>query len=495
MNKEIKKITGFGIFFLLFCVHATFANTIGQSGLEHATYAFVSQPGFYESGGLSYANTSNLLGNSNTFQSLGSHIDFGYASVVRGFDLGITIYGSSFVLNDAMYHDNGDLWLTLKYGYDLTRWFSTGALVQPRFLSTPNKLGFNTSAISYLGLLLFSFNLTGVSKFTPFMIHLDLGYYLDNSIKLLDDPYAYNITGLYGLNIRGDNQLIGDLTLEGVFLGNLLHPFVEFYTEQASTYQYYKTSLPSLGSPSFLQNPFYITPGIKVVLSNRLYALAGVDIGLEKKLSDIANVTAYPYVPWDIYTEIGYKIIPCKPTVVKEYTMAKTFSTATVTQPAVSSKPTEEKKEAGIVSVQPPPPPPAPKPAPFYKTKLKYAYINKLGMKIEITHSIHFKLGSAIILPASYPILDDVAALLKYNPDIHVKIEGYTDNIGSPAYNKMLSQKRAESVMNYLIEHGISSERLTAVGFGEEFPIASNSTSAGRAKNRRVEFKIIKGQQ
>ncbi|MGC8899941.1 MAG: OmpA family protein [bacterium] len=467
------------------------ADLIGQSGLEHAISASVSQSGFYESAGFGYANTSNLLGASNTYQNLNGHLDFGYASIVKGLDLGITLYQNTFVLNSTAYHDNGDIWLTVKYGYDLKKWFSLGALVQPRLLSSASGLGFNTSATSYLGLLLFSFNLTDVSRFTPLIFHLNLGYYLDNSINLLDNPYEYNITGLYGLGVRGDNRLIGDLSLEGVALNNLLHPFIEVYTEQASQYSYYKASLPSLGNPSFMQNPFYITPGIKLIFPNRIYALAGVDIGLEKSLSDISTTTAYPYVPWSVYVEIGYKIISCKPTVVREYTMVKPATAAPAPAPAPVQHPTLNQQAQ---TQAPPPPPPSPKPAPFYKTHLRYAYINKLGMKIEITRAIHFKLGSAVIVPASYPILDDVVTLLKYNPEIHVRIEGYTDNIGSPAYNKTLSQKRAESVMDYLIQHGISSDRLTAIGFGEEFPIASNNTPAGRAKNRRVEFKIIKGQ-
>lgn len=475
----------------LFSVN-TYANLIGQSGLEHATSASMSQAGFYESAGLAYANTSNLLGASNTYQNLYTHLDFGYFSVVKGLDLGISLYQSTFVLNNTLYHDNGDLWLTLKYGYDFKKWFSLGALVQPRFLSSASGLGFNTSATSYLALLLFSFNLTDISKFTPLIFHINLGYYLDNSIKLLDNPYEYNLTGLYGLGIRGDNRFIGDISLEGVVLNNLMHPFLEVYTEQANQYNYYKANLPSLGSPSFMQNPFYITPGIKLIFPNRLYTLAGVDIGLEKSLSDISSTTAYPYTPWSVYVEIGYEFIPCKPTVIKQYTMEKPPQVSFSPQPvSVTHKSAPQRT---VQTQAPPPPPPSPTPAKFYKTHLKYAYINKLGMKIEITRAIHFKLGSDVILSASYPILDDVITLLKYNPQIHVRIEGYTDNIGSPAYNKMLSQKRAESVMDYLIQHGISSDRLVAIGFGEQFPIASNKTPAGRAKNRRVEFKIIKVQ-
>ncbi len=470
----------------------TYANAIGQSGLEHATSAFVSQPGFYESGGLTYVNTPNLLG-VDSYQSLSSHIDFGYFSVVRGLDLGISLYQSTFALNKNTYHNNGDVWLTVKYSYDLTNWFSAGALVQPRFLSTADGLGINTSATSYLGLLLVSFDLAAVSRFTPLLVHVNLGYYGDNSINLLGNPYAYNVTGLYGLGIRGDNRIIGDVSIEGVLLHNLLHPFVEFSTEQASTYTYYKASLASLGSASFLQNPFYITPGIKVELPSRLYLLAAGDIGMPQKLSDITTTTSYAYAPWDLYFEIGYEIIPCKPEVVRLPAPACPPQPPAVQKPAPVEHPVVERPVPKPAPVQAPPPV-APKPAPVYTPHLKYAYINKLGMRIEITRAIHFKLGSAVIVSESYPILNDVVTLLKYNPAIHVSVEGYTDNIGSPVYNKVLSRKRAQSVMDYLVQHGIAADRLTAAGFGEQFPIASNRTAAGRAKNRRVEFKIIKGQ-
>ncbi len=479
--------------FLLAGSANTYGNAIGQSGLEHATSAFVSRPGFYESGGLTFVNTSNLLG-IDTYQSLSSHLDFGYYSLVRGLDLGISLYQSTFVLNKNTYHDNGDVWLTVKYGYALNRWFSAGALIQPRFLSSADGLGFNTSATSYLGLLLFSFDLTTVSRFTPLLVHVNLGYYGDNSAHLLGDPYSYNVTGLYGLGIRGDNRIIGDVSLEGVLLHKLLHPFVEVYTEQASGYTYYKASLASLGNSSLLQNPFFITPGIKVVLPNKLYLLAAGDIGMPQKLSDITSTTSYPYAPWDLYFEIGYEIIPCKPVVVKE--PAPVCPPPQQPPVARQMKPAEHPAEKRTVHRPSPveaPPPEAPKPSPVYTKHLKYAYINKLGMKIEITRAIHFRLGSADIVPGSYPILDDVVTLLNYNPAIHVDIEGYTDNIGSPVYNKVLSKKRAQSVLDYLVRHGIDAGRLTATGYGEEFPIASNRTAAGRAKNRRVEFKIIKG--
>ncbi len=112
--------------------------------------------------------------------------------------------------------------------------------------------------------------------------------------------------------------------------------------------------------------------------------------------------------------------------------------------------------------------------------------------KIVITQKIHFEFDKATIRPVSYPILDDVAHLLQINPQIKkVRVEGHTDWIGSDAYNQKLSERRAQSVRNYLIQKGIAPARLIAVGYGERRPIADNNTTKGRARNRRTEFTVL----
>ncbi len=133
----------------------------------------------------------------------------------------------------------------------------------------------------------------------------------------------------------------------------------------------------------------------------------------------------------------------------------------------------------------------APPPLPAAEKKPR-VILEKAKKKIEITESIHFETGRATILEDSYSLLNEIAQVLNDNPDINVRIEGYTDNVGSPSYNLRLSKLRAEHVMKYLIRDGISPDRLTAKGFGMMNPIASNDTAAGRAKNRRVEFTITK---
>jgi outer membrane protein OmpA-like peptidoglycan-associated protein len=88
----------------------------------------------------------------------------------------------------------------------------------------------------------------------------------------------------------------------------------------------------------------------------------------------------------------------------------------------------------------------------------------------------------------SQPLLDQIAAALRAHPELDVRVQGHTDNVGRRDYNDKLSQERAEAVENALKRRGISGGRLHAKGFGEARPIASNQTKGGRAKNRRVEF-------
>jgi outer membrane protein OmpA-like peptidoglycan-associated protein len=112
--------------------------------------------------------------------------------------------------------------------------------------------------------------------------------------------------------------------------------------------------------------------------------------------------------------------------------------------------------------------------------------------KIVITQRIYFATNKATIKRRSYSILNQVALVLKANPQIKgVRVEGHTDSRGKPERNKVLSQQRAESVRDYVIAQGIEPARLFAVGYGPERPIADNKTRQGRADNRRVEFVIL----
>jgi OmpA-OmpF porin, OOP family len=110
---------------------------------------------------------------------------------------------------------------------------------------------------------------------------------------------------------------------------------------------------------------------------------------------------------------------------------------------------------------------------------------------IEISDRIHFAVNSDVIESVSFGLLNALAQVLIETPEIRgLRIEGHTDNTASAGYNLALSQRRAASVRQYLIERGVASERLEAQGFGLTRPIADNSTEEGRAQNRRVEFVI-----
>src|SRR5579875_34891 len=84
--------------------------------------------------------------------------------------------------------------------------------------------------------------------------------------------------------------------------------------------------------------------------------------------------------------------------------------------------------------------------------------------------------------------VDEAIRVLKENPGMHVNVDGYTDSIGSDAYNLKLSERRARTVADYMISQGIDRSRLTVRGFGKAHPVASNDTAEGRARNRRVEI-------
>jgi outer membrane protein OmpA-like peptidoglycan-associated protein len=111
------------------------------------------------------------------------------------------------------------------------------------------------------------------------------------------------------------------------------------------------------------------------------------------------------------------------------------------------------------------------------------------GTKLTLA-GIEFKSGSSDIDPVSIPVLLRAASALEKAPEAKVEIAGFTDNLGRVASNTKLSQKRAESVMNYLIKLGASARQLSAVGYGSAQPVADNATEEGRKINRRIEFRV-----
>jgi len=115
------------------------------------------------------------------------------------------------------------------------------------------------------------------------------------------------------------------------------------------------------------------------------------------------------------------------------------------------------------------------------------------GLRVTLTSRVLFDSGKYNLKPQASTALAELADLLKQYPDNRVRIEGHTDSVGSAKYNQKLSEKRAESVANYIVrKHQIDKNRLETVGLGESQPIAPNTTSSGRAQNRRVEIIILK---
>lgn len=102
-----------------------------------------------------------------------------------------------------------------------------------------------------------------------------------------------------------------------------------------------------------------------------------------------------------------------------------------------------------------------------------------------------FDSGSAAVSPGAAQRLQSLGQTLSRYPASQVVVRGYTDSVGSEASNLRLSEDRANNVRNYLVNYGVAPSRITAMGFGEQFPVASNASDAGRLQNRRVEIEIV----
>jgi OOP family OmpA-OmpF porin len=119
-------------------------------------------------------------------------------------------------------------------------------------------------------------------------------------------------------------------------------------------------------------------------------------------------------------------------------------------------------------------------------------YIKAISDDRLVLVGVNFAFDKSDLLPESYKVLDQAVDLLEDNPNVNVEIEGYTDYIDTETYNQKLSEERAQTVKNYLVSKGIAENRLSTIGYGENNPIADNSTAEGRALNRRIVFRIIK---
>jgi outer membrane protein OmpA-like peptidoglycan-associated protein len=131
------------------------------------------------------------------------------------------------------------------------------------------------------------------------------------------------------------------------------------------------------------------------------------------------------------------------------------------------------------------------------KTRTAAQTISTEGCETRFTvitesNAIYFRTGSAELDSASEPLLDTGADIAKRCPSVGFDVEGHTDGVGGHRYNQALSEKRAQAVVDYLARKGVGASRIHAAGYGETRPVESNATEAGRAKNRRIEFKVHK---
>ncbi|MEP7244148.1 MAG: OmpA family protein [Gammaproteobacteria bacterium] len=146
------------------------------------------------------------------------------------------------------------------------------------------------------------------------------------------------------------------------------------------------------------------------------------------------------------------------------------------------------------MAAPPAPPTAAETPAPPNPEEQLKTALNELGVtqtghgSVLALSSARFKPGQTQFEPEDTSRIDRVAELMKSRPDLHVRVQSFTDSRGGAAHNKKISQQRADAVQHALIERGVAAERIASEGRGETQPIASNDTASGREQNRRVEI-------
>lgn len=116
---------------------------------------------------------------------------------------------------------------------------------------------------------------------------------------------------------------------------------------------------------------------------------------------------------------------------------------------------------------------------------------NNQAILVNLPNGVTFDVDSYTLKPYFRPTLNQIADSMNKYPNSLIDVYGYTDSTGSAEYNQTLSENRARTVANYLVTRGVSEARIRSTGYGETMPIASNDTEEGRAKNRRVEIKIV----
>ncbi|MCL4478557.1 MAG: OmpA family protein [Deltaproteobacteria bacterium] len=452
---------------------------------------------------------------------------------------------------DNIYQMFGDLTGGFKVSHPLSDGFFIGIDAFAQLHTNSGVFGYKLNATNFGARILGTKELD-VIKNVPIVFDLNLGYKWDNSRYLMPAPnytigpyttasdlyaagFPYNEIE-YALGVYHSNQVLGAAGLEIPLA--LITPFIQYYTNQVINTG---GSGPSL---HYDQSPQFIIPGVRFTPVKRLTIDLAAEIGLTKvepvnvpgSSGVTRNVRGIPL--WTAVIGASYTILPGENAVTRRKAPQFVGLTGTVSDTAgnplaavisfnnMAIPPVGTEPVTGIYSAKLPPGnyevtasaqgftsqtinvevrnnektvtsftleqnlAAAPQAAAVTENKPS-PVLEKAISRITIrAQSIHFETGSAEILPVFYPILNDLVTLLKENPSIHIVIEGNTDNTGTAAFNEKLSVSRADSVMKYLIQHGINPDRLKAKGYGEAQPVEPNTTSGARAINRRVNIQF-----
>lgn len=220
--------------------------------------------------------------------------------------------------------------------------------------------------------------------------------------------------------------------------------------------------------------------------------MANAGLGLMTRLSDNLSLRGDVRYRWDGNAAKAFGENSFGDVVVS---LGLTYALGQKARPAPTPEPVAQlAPEPAPAPVPAPAPAPVPEPepvAPAVKTpQAAQLEQSKPGDVIVILEGVNFEFDSDRLRPDAIVILDEAVTVLNRRKDINMDIVGHTCSIGTEQYNQGLSERRARSVYDYLVNHGIASERLTTQGYGETRPAFSNATREGRAKNRRVELHI-----
>lgn len=232
-----------------------------------------------------------------------------------------------------------------------------------------------------------------------------------------------------------------------------------------------------------------------------------VDIFIKAGLSAIQNSVSSGAIPYDQKSNVQFALAAGLEwrfakswkfrTAVESYDVDALFFTASVAYIFGEGAPAEPVRKPVIMQKVEPAPAPAPEPVVREPEPLPSPII-EISEPVSCStfdgsiEGVVFKVNSDELTEPSKVILLKTASVLKKFPDAHIEIQAHTDSDGSAEYNHKLSARRAESVKAFFIKDGIDAARLTAVGYGEDQPVANNATVEGKAKNRRVELRTDK---